>query len=164
LVVIDSGVTHQHAGGEYRTRRAECERAAALLGVPELRDAGDLSRIASLPAPLDRRARHVVTENARVQIAVAALRAGDLPYVGRLFMESHASMRDDFEVSVPAVDALVMRAIHTDGIFGARLTGGGFGGAIVALAARDRAPAAAEEVADAHNRDGRFPHAQVLVE
>lgn len=164
LIVIDSGVTHQHAGGEYRTRRDECARAAALLGIPELRDAEDLSRIASLPAPLDRRARHVVTENARVLAAVAALRAGDLASVGLLFKQSHASMRDDFEVSVPAVDALVERAIHTDGIYGARLTGGGFGGAIVGLAQRDRARAAADEIADGHNRDGRFPHARVLVE
>lgn len=164
LIVIDSGVTHQHAGGEYRTRRAECERAAALLGVPELRDAEDISRTASLPPPLDRRARHVVTENARVLRAVAALRAGDLPQVGRLFIESHASMRDDFEVSVPAVDALVERALHTDGIYGARLTGGGFGGAIVGLARRDRARAAADEIADSHNREGRFPHARVLIE
>jgi galactokinase len=164
LIVIDSGVTHQHAGGEYRTRRDECARAAALLGIPELRDADDLSRIASLPAPLDRRARHVVTENARVLAAVAALRAGDLASVGLLFKQSHASMRDDFEVSVPAVDALVERAIHTDGIYGARLTGGGFGGAIVGLAQRDRARAAADEIADGHNREGRFPHARVLVE
>ncbi len=164
LIVIDSGVTHQHAGGEYRTRRAECERAAALLGVPELRDAEDLSRIAALPAPLDRRARHVVTENARVLRTVAALRAGDLSEVGRLFVQSHASMRDDFEVSVPAVDELVERAIRTDGIYGARLTGGGFGGAIVGLAARDRARAAADEIAEGHNGVGRFPHARVLVE
>jgi galactokinase len=166
LIVIDSGVTHQHASGEYRTRRDECARAAALLGIRELRDASaaDLSRIAKLAPPLDRRARHVVTENARVLAAVDALRAGDLPQVGRLFIESHASMRDDFQVSVPAVDALVERAIRTDGIYGARLTGGGFGGAIVGLARGDRARAAADEIADGHNRDGRFPHARVLVE
>ncbi|HYT77500.1 MAG TPA: galactokinase family protein, partial [Vicinamibacterales bacterium] len=87
LVVLDSGVAHNHAAGDYRTRRAECERAAGLLGVPQLRDAamGDLGRIASLPEPLNRRARHVVTENARVLETVAALIAGDLAAVGRLF-------------------------------------------------------------------------------
>ena len=109
LLVIDSGVRHSHASGQYRVRRDECHRAAALLGVTALRDVAerDLNAIDSLPEPLNRRARHVVTENARVLAAVEALKAGDLKEVGRLFLASHASMRDDFEVSVPAVDALV---------------------------------------------------------
>jgi galactokinase len=135
LVVIDSGAPHDHATGDYRTRRAETERAAYLLGVRELRDIpiarlGDLAR---LPRPLDRRAHHVVTENARVLDAVAALREGDVERLGALFAASHASMRDDFQVSVPVVDELVAIAAADADVYGARLTGGGFGGAIVAL-------------------------------
>jgi galactokinase len=149
LVVVNSGVTHSHAGGEYRTRRAECESAARALGVPFLRDLGlaDLPRIEALPDPVSRRARHVVTENARVVEAVSALRAGDLPRLGQLLKTAHASLRDDFQVSVPAIDTLVEIADATPGVFGARLTGGGFGGSIVVLAERDRAAAAGETIA-----------------
>ncbi|WP_437977611.1 galactokinase [Sorangium sp. So ce295] len=164
LLVVDSGVTHQHASGDYKTRRAECERAAAALGVPELRDVDAIvePRIASLPAPLDRRARHVVTENARVLAAVAALRAGDLGRLGELFDASHRSMRDDFEVSVPAVDELVESARAQPDVFGARLTGGGFGGAIVALVKRGRAASVGRAVVEAYARTpGR--RAKVLV-
>jgi galactokinase len=135
LVVINSGVAHKHASGDYRTRRAECERAAAQLGVEQLRDVRlqDLPRVAALPSPLDRRARHVVTENHRVLDAVAAMKSGDLEKLGQLFDESHASQRDDYEVSVEEVDALVEVTRGQAGVFGARLTGGGFGGSIVAL-------------------------------
>ena len=152
LVVINSGVTHSHATGAYRTRRAECESAAAALAVRVLRDAGldDLPRIARLPAPLDRRARHVVTENARVLDAVAALRAGDLAALGALLAAGHASLRDDFEVSVAEIDLLVELAAQTPGVLGARLTGGGFGGSIVVLAQRERAQAAGEAIAAAY--------------
>ncbi|XXT97470.1 galactokinase [Sorangium sp. So ce834] len=154
LLVVNSGVAHQHASGDYKTRRAECERAAALLGVPQLRDvdAAAEQRIASLPAPLDRRARHVVTENARVLAAVAALRAGDLGRLGELFDASHRSMRDDFEVSVPAVDALVESARAQPDVFGARLTGGGFGGSIVALVKRGCAARVGQAVVEAYER------------
>ena len=164
LLVINSGVAHQHAGGDYRTRRAECERAAALLGVPELRDVAtdDLSRVASLPEPLSRRARHVVTENARVLETVTALRSGDLPAVGRLFSASHASMRDDFDVSVAAVDLLVQLAEAEPDVYGARLTGGGFGGAIVALARPEDARATADRIAAVYSRQSGH-HATVLV-
>jgi galactokinase len=153
LIVIDSGVSHSHAGGEYRTRRDECARAAAALGVAELRDIGiaDLDRINRLPEPLNRRARHVVTENERVHATVAALTSGDLATVGRLFLESHASMRDDFEVSVPPVDALVECATRAPDVYGARLTGGGFGGAIVALADRQHAVEAASAILSEFN-------------
>jgi len=149
LVVVNSGVTHSHAGGEYRTRRAECEAAAKELGVRMLRDLGaaDLPRIEALPAPLRQRARHVVTENARVLEAVAALRAGDLPGLGRLLHAAHASLRDDFQVSVREIDTLVEIAEQTEGVLGARLTGGGFGGSIVALAHRAQAATAGETIA-----------------
>jgi len=143
LVVIHSGVSHALRGGaaDYNTRRDECEEAAARLGVAQLRDLGldDLPRLDSLPEPFGRRARHVVTENARVLRAVAALRAADLTTLGDLFKASHASMRDDYEVSTPEVDLLVEVACAQPEIFGARLTGGGFGGAVIALARRGTA-------------------------
>ena len=107
---INSGVAHNHAKGDYRTRRAECEQAARLLGVgaaarPRRRRTCPGSW--SLPEPLGRRARHVVTEDDRVLAAVAALRAGDVEALGRLFYASHESMRDDYEVSIPEIDLLV---------------------------------------------------------
>jgi galactokinase len=150
LIVIDSGLAHRHAGGAYAQRRSECAAAAEALGVPQLRDVGlDIAgRIASLPAPLDRRARHVVTENQRVLDTVRALQTGDLRAAGRLFVASHASMRDEFEVSVPFIDTLVEIACATPGVYGARLTGGGFGGAIVALAAVAQAREAAMAIVD----------------
>ena len=150
LLVIDSGLRHDHATGDYRTRRAECEEASRRLGVPQLRDLGadDLARVARLPDPLARRARHVITENDRVLAAVAALAARDLRTLGELFAASHASMRDDFEISLPAIDTLVAIACADPDIYGARLTGGGFGGAIVALAKAGTAAAAARRIID----------------
>ena len=152
LLVIDSGIRHAHASGGYRVRRDECQRAAAALGVRALRDltTDDLPRIAVLPAPLDRRARQVVTENARVLDAADALRRGDVSRVGALFYESHASMRDDFEISLPEIDALVDAAARQPGVYGARMTGGGFGGAIVALADCSRVRQAGEAAVTLH--------------
>jgi galactokinase len=154
LIVINSGVAHQHAHGDYRTRRAECERAASLLGVTELREIGvdQLDRLSALPGPLDRRARHVVTENQRVLDAVAAMRAGDAAGLGRLFTASHVSQRDDYECSVGEVDELVAIAHREPSVFGARLTGGGFGGSIVALASEVHAAAAAAHIAAEYER------------
>jgi galactokinase len=160
LVVINSGVAHNHASGDYRTRRAECERAAAALGVPQLRDLGpaDLPRVAALPEPLNRRARHVVTEDERVLESVAAMKAGDLRGLGRLFTASHASQRDDFEVSVREIDLLVDLASAEPGVFGARLTGGGFGGSIVALVEAGASGGISERVAGAYRaRSGHTP-------
>jgi galactokinase len=138
LVVIDSGISHRHAGGEYRVRRQECERAAELLGVHQLGDLDvqDLWRLPRLPEPLDRRARHVLTENSRVRTAVAALRQKDLPRLGKLLDASHESLRTDYEVSIPEIDRLVELACQEPTVYGARLTGGGFGGSIVAVARR----------------------------
>jgi galactokinase len=149
LAVIDSGVRHSLASGDYNTRRAECERACALLGVGSLRDLGeaDLPRVALLPAPFAQRARHVITENARVLAAVVALRAGDAASLGHLFYASHASQRDDYAVSVPAVDLLVELARAEPDVYGARLTGGGFGGAIVLLTRAGRGAATAARIA-----------------
>ena len=136
LVVLDSGVRHAHAEGGYNERRAECEEAARRLGVAALRDATGAD---GLPEPLRRRARHVIEENARVLAAVEALERADGAALGRLLDESHASQRDLFEVSVPEVDRLVELAREA-GALGARLTGGGFGGAVVALAPSGAGP------------------------
>jgi galactokinase len=154
LIVLHSGVAHNHAAGDYNTRRAECERACALLGVGQLRDLGpaDLSRVDTLPEPLRRRARHVVTENERVGAAVAALRAGDLARLGELFYASHDSMRDDYEVSVREIDLIVELAGRNAAVYGARLTGGGFGGSVVMLARPGEGRAAAERIAGAYTQ------------
>jgi galactokinase len=149
VVVLDSGVTHAHAGGAYAQRRRESFDAAAQLGVDTLRDVGvdALPRVAQLPPLLARRARHIVTENARVLDAVDALRRADLPRLGALFRASHASMRDDFETSTPDIDTLVRHADAEPDVYGARLTGGGFGGAVVVLARQGTGAAVAARVA-----------------
>jgi galactokinase len=164
LVVINSGVAHNHAAGDYRTRRAECERAAAALGVAALRDVGveALDRIMALEDPINRRARHVVTENQRVLDAIEAMRVEDAAALGRLFSASHASQRDDFGVSVPEIDLLVELAESDPAVFGARLTGGGFGGSIVALVKEaDAGRVAAAVAAEFKRRTSR--QATVLV-
>jgi galactokinase len=154
LVVIHSGISHRHASGGYAARRRECGEAAALLGVPTLRDLTDAHRdqVARLPTPLNRRVRHVLTENRRVRATAAALRAGDVAEAGRLFAASHASLRNDYEVSVPEVDTLVEIASRVRGAYGARLTGGGFGGSVVALTEAASATRVAAETADAYRR------------
>jgi galactokinase len=158
LAVIGSGVAHSNAAGEYNTRRSECERACDLLSVASLRDVGvgDIDRIDRLPAPLSRRARHVVTENQRVLDTVAALRAGRLDELGPLLAASHCSMRDDYQVSVAEIDLLVELAVARSDVLGARLTGGGFGGSIIALTAAGRAAEAGQAIVDEYRaRTGR---------
>jgi galactokinase len=136
LLVINSRVKHALADGAYAERRAQCEAAAAALGVPALRDATrdrlEHARNALEPV-LYRRARHVITENDRTTRAAAAIRAGDWSAAGRLMAASHESLRDDYEVSCPELDWLVDRASSAPGVLGARMTGGGFGGCIVCL-------------------------------
>jgi galactokinase len=156
LIVINSGIAHRLAGGDYNTRRAECERACALLQVKELRDLtpADWPRALALPEPLDRRVRHVLTENSRVLAAVGALRAADLDVLGALLDESHASLRDDYEVSIPEIDLLVALAQAEPDVYGARLTGGGFGGSIVAVARAGTGRAVAARVAAAYTAQG----------
>lgn len=135
LLVIDSGVRHSNSGGDYNQRRAECEKACELLGVKQLRDltVDDIERVESLPKPFAERARHVITENARVLDAVQALKKKDFETLGNLFVQSHSSMRDDYAVSIPEIDLLVELCLKHAPVYGARLTGGGFGGSIVAL-------------------------------
>jgi galactokinase len=160
LVVIDSGVRHRLVSSEYATRRAQCEEACRRLGVAQLRDLGvlDLPRIDALEEPFRRRARHVVTEDGRVLETVAALRANDPGHAGELFYASHASMRDDYEVSVPPVDALVEIASVEPHVYGARLTGGGFGGSVVILAKARRGGAVARHVAERYRAEcGQTP-------
>ena len=157
IVVAHSGVRHAHAGGEYNDRRVQCEAAAKHYGVKALRDL-DVATLEQGKAGLDaisfRRARHVVTENARTVDAARALEAGELAKLGRLMAQSHASMRDDFEITVPAVDqlaAIMGDAVGNQG--GARMTGGGFGGCVIAVAPRDVAPTIEAAIA----RDYRDP-------
>jgi len=166
LVVIGSGLRHDHAAGDYRVRRMECDEAARRLGVATLRDAGlgadGVAAIRRLPPPLDRRARHVVTENARVLAAVDAIRTGDVAELGAILKAGHVSMRDDFEASLPAIDELVAIASADPAIHGARITGGGFGGAIVALARAGTGAAASARIAAAYRtKTGQVP--QILV-
>jgi galactokinase len=126
--------------------------AATQLGVPQLRDltSRDLPRLRDLPEELARRARHVITEDDRVLEAVEALEAEDLPRLGGLFYASHASMRDDFEVSTPEIDLLVDLARTDSDVYGARLTGGGFGGAVVMFARAGSGRAAGQRLAEAY--------------
>ncbi|MBP3976452.1 galactokinase [Microbacterium sp. BLY] len=148
VLVMDTRVTHAHSTGGYRERRAACERGAALLGVPALRDVAvaDLTRAERLMDDVTfRRVRHIVTENQRVQDTVATLRARGPRAIGDLLVASHASMRDDFEISTPELDAAVETAL-TSGAVGARMTGGGFGGAAIALVDRDAVPLLADAV------------------
>ena len=139
ILVIDTRVAHANDAGGYADRRRECEQAASALGVVALRDAA-LADLTRLDGTLLRRARHVVTENARVLSAVRALEAGDVAALGPLLTASHASLRDDFEVSVVELDTAVAAAVDA-GALGARMTGGGFGGSAIALVR-------AEQVAD----------------
>ena len=164
VAVIDSGVAHAHASGGYAVRRRESFEAAALLGVATLRDvdASALSSLAALPPILARRARHIVTENARVLRTVAALRAGEAAAVGALFVESHDSMRADYEISTREIDILVGLCCQHPAVHGARLTGGGFGGAVVVVGAPGALRDAAVEISRAYREQVKQP-SRVLV-
>jgi galactokinase len=147
VAVVNSGVPRRLAEAGYNTRRAECEQACKLLGVKLLREVSlqDLPRVEALPEPLNRRARHVVTENARVLEGMGALERGDYGRFGELMVASHRSLRDDYEVSIPELDELVELELR-HGAIGARLTGAGFGGATVALVEDSRYEAFKEGV------------------
>jgi galactokinase len=157
LVVIDSGVTRSLASSGYNQRRAECEAAAHALGVKALRDISDPEIANQLPAPLAQRARHVITENNRVLRVLAGISAMEL---GELMNASHASLRDDYEVSVLALDLLVEILQGMPDVLGARLTGAGFGGACVALvvagAGQAIADAALEQFNQCSGSEGRI--------
>jgi len=155
LLVLDTRTPHTHVDGEYAARRRSCEEAARLLGVPALRDVADLdAALETLTDPeMQRRVRHVVTENARVLAAAEALSAGRVADLAPLLDASHASMRDDFEITVPTVD-LAVETARQAGALGARMTGGGFGGCIIALVPAGGVDAVAAEIARAFDAAG----------
>ncbi len=157
LIMVNSMIRHALAGGEYNRRRQQCEEGARHLGVQALRDAS-LEDLERLPADLKRRCHHVLTENARTTQAAEALQAGDLEQLGRLMAASHASLRDDYQVSCPELDRLVELAGQVKGCYGARMTGGGFGGCTVNLVRADRV-----EAFVAHIRQGYRPEPEIYV-
>jgi galactokinase len=156
VLIINTNAPHRHVDGEYADRRAVCDAAARLLGVRALRDIsvdalpGALARLDEVPG---RRVRHIVTENQRVLDTVHLLRIGDIRSIGALMTASHESMRDDFEITVPEVDTAVSAALAA-GAYGARMTGGGFGGCVLALVDSDRSDAVAATVASAFEAAG----------
>ena len=152
VLVLDSGIPRTLAGSGYNQRRAECEQAAKALGVASLRDVQGVEQLAALPELLLRRARHVVTENARV---LAAVDSATPEVFGALMNASHASLRDDYEVSVPPLDQLVALLQAHPAVYGARLTGAGFGGACVALCRQETLQAVASAVLSDYARAGQ---------
>jgi len=138
VVIMDTGTRRELRSSEYNKRRESCESAALNLAIPSLRDASieDIKKLTN--QTLKRRARHVVSENERVLKVVEAFSTGHSLTAGRLFSESHLSLRNDYEVSGPALDRIVEVALGTPGCFGARMTGGGFAGSAVAIVARDQ--------------------------
>ncbi|MBI4408294.1 MAG: galactokinase [Gemmatimonadetes bacterium] len=159
LIAADTGVRHELASSAYGARVQECRDAAERLGVAELRDVepAELERKqGALPEPLLRRARFVVSEIERTRRAAEALAAGDLPLVGRLIDESHAGLRDQYEVSTPELDALVGAAREIDGVYGSRMVGAGFGGCTLSLVAEEAVPEFLRRVPAAyHEATGR---------
>jgi len=155
ILVIDTRAPHRHSDGEYGARRRTCEEAARTLGVAALRDVTDLpAALAALPDEVSReRVRHVVTENQRVLDTVELLRAGRYDEIGPLLTASHVSMRDDYEITVPEVDTAVSAALDA-GAYGARMTGGGFGGCVLALIDVTAADAVGTAVAKAYAEAG----------
>jgi len=171
LVVCNTGVRHEIAGGEYNQRREQCEQGVKLLqkvlpSIHSLRDvtASELNRHRSLlPDVVFRRCHHVVTENDRVQAASFALKSGDLPAFGRFMAESHDSLRFDYEVSCTELDVMVEIATMQPGVIGARMTGGGFGGCTINLVSADAATAFKSSVAPEYqHRTGIDPEIYIL--
>ena len=156
LLLIDSRERHGHVGGEYAARRLSCERAAADVGVVSLREIQDrgVAVLDGVTDPVDaRRARHVLTENQRVFDFVAALGDSDFASAGHIFNASHASMRDDFAITTRHIDLIADTAVSA-GALGARMTGGGFGGCVIALVPEDRLRAVGDAVRSAVHAAG----------
>jgi galactokinase len=163
ILIVHSGISRGLVDGEYNARREQCETAAAHYGVVALRDLETLPEQGMLDPVAWRRARHVVTENARTLEAAEALRSAEFGRLGTLMAASHASMRDDFEITLPAIDRLVaILAEAIGGAGGARMTGGGFGGAVVALVAKDRLDSAMDAVRQHYRTpEGNLPEMMV---
>lgn len=154
FLIINSGVRHQLTGGEYNERRADCHEAARLLGIGTLREAtATMLEEGGLPDRILRRARHVVGENARVGAGLGMMAAGDAAGFGGLMTASHASSISNFENSTPELDLLVETVTGLEGCLGARLTGGGFGGAVVALVDGESAGAVLEQTLERYGRE-----------
>ncbi|MFI6294500.1 galactokinase [Nonomuraea sp. NPDC050790] len=154
ILIIDTRVHHELADGEYAKRRAECESAARALGVPALRDVTDLAAaLDRLSGDERKRTMHVVTENHRVEALVGLLRAGRPTEIGALLNASHLSLRDQFEVTVPELDVAAEAALR-GGARGARMTGGGFGGSVIALTATERVAEVQRSVGAAYAEKG----------
>jgi galactokinase len=166
LVALESGVRRELRNSDYNERVRECREAAGLLGVRSLRDVtfgAHEEQLAELPSPLAQRARHVVSEIERTRLAAAALEAGDLARVGTLMRESHASLRDDYEVSIEPLDVLVEIASEVDGVIGTRLSGAGFGGCTISLVDDDAlGDFRAHVLPKYHERTGRSASMHVL--
>lgn len=165
IAIVHSGVVRGLVDGQYNQRRTECEAAARAMGVPALRDADfALLDATDMPEIVRARARHVIGENARVLAMAECLASGDLTRTGALMAQSHASMRDDFAITVPAIDQLVEIAQDAiGGQGGARMTGGGFGGAVVALLPTGAVPAFIETMRHRYRTpDGQPP--QIMIE
>ena len=157
LLIVDTRVQHELADGGYGARRRACEEAAGLLGVPALRDIPGTAALTRLADPvMRRRARHVITESERVMRVAELLRQGRMDSIGPLLTASHESLRDDFEVSWPEADAAVGAALPA-GALGARMTGGGFGGSVLALVPATTVGAVTEAITVAFGRAGWAP-------
>ncbi|GAA0929772.1 galactokinase [Nonomuraea longicatena] len=154
ILIIDTRAHHELADGQYAKRRADCESAARTLGVPALRDVTDLAdALSRLSGDERKRTMHVVTENHRVEALVGLLRAGKATEIGSLLNASHLSLRDQFEVTVPELDVAVEAAVR-GGARGARMTGGGFGGSVIALVPEGRLSSVEAAVAAAYAERG----------
>jgi galactokinase len=153
LLLVDSGVPHELTGGEYNERRRQCHSAAEALGVTALRDVtSDALRSKSLDPLIRARALHIVGENERVLAGAAALENGQMDKFGQLMFQSHESSRHNFENSTSYLDALVEIAATMGGVFGARLTGGGFGGATIWLIEKDKTEKILKLVSEAYRQ------------
>ncbi|HEX3443251.1 MAG TPA: galactokinase [Chthoniobacterales bacterium] len=149
ILLLASGIPHALTGGEYNERREQCARAAALLGVSALRETTTAAvQAANMDPVVKRRGLHITGENERVSQGIESLRHNDPETFGQLMFESHRSSRDNFENSTPALDCLVEIAEQTPGVYGSRLTGGGFGGSTVSLVSRARAEEIRESIAE----------------
>lgn len=161
LLVVSSGIVHHNAAETgYNQRRKECEQAARLLGVSSLREISVLP-VGNLPDVLEKRVRHVVSENERVLEAVESFRRRDLERLGQVFNDSHRSLRDDYEVSLPEIDQMVAAAQSDPRVYGARLTGGGFGGSFVAFTKKGEAADVGRDLLRSLQRE--LPHAKMIV-
>jgi len=153
LVALDTSVRRELVSSEYGMRREQCEQAARIMGVPSLRDATPelfAAKRAEMPEVIARRAQHVLEENARTLAAAEALRQGDLDRLGALLNASHASLSQLYQVSIPELDLMAALAQQQDGVYGARMMGGGFGGAVIALVADEAVARAIEAVSAAY--------------